>query len=259
MTNINMQEVNEYFDVTPELLPYIPELLADLWALGSSPEVIIEWIRSLVLPPKQIRILDLGCGKGAVAIPLAKELKFQIIGIDFFEPFILEARKRAKQLGAANLCTFEFADMRQVLKSTRNFDIVIYSAVGGMLGSFDQCVYNLRQTIRSGGYMIIDDGFRLTSVEIDFPGYEHYVPHEATIRQLTCYGDTIISEKIFSIEDIKQINQRNTELITKRAKALAKQYPELANAFFNHLEKEKQECEILERDVAWAMWLLQKD
>ena len=251
-------DVAEYFNEPPELLPYIPELLADIWALGSSPETVVDWLRSLKLPPETTRVLDTGCGKGAVSIPLAKELRFQILGIDFFEPFIFEAKEKAKELGVESLCSFEYADMHDVLKKASNFNIAIYTGVGGVLGSFDQCVFKLRQAINSDGYMVIDDGFRLTSNEINFPGYDHYVSYEETIRQLTSHGDILLREKTFRSEDVKRKHQKEIELISRRAEALAKKHPELIDSIHNFLDREKQECELLERDVAWAMWLLQK-
>jgi len=251
-------DVTEYFNEPPELMPYIPELLADLWALGSSPETVVDWLRSLELPPETTRVLDVGCGKGAVSIPLAKELKFHILGIDFFEAFVLEAKEKTKELGVESLCSFECSDMHDVLKKASNFGIVIYTGVGGVLGSSDQCVFRLRQAISSGGYIVIDDGFRLTSHEINFPGYDHYVSYEETIRQLTSQGDILLREKIFPSEDVKRENQKQIELISKRAEVLAKKHPELIDSIHNFLDREKQECEILERDVAWAMWLLQK-
>ena len=93
------EDVAEYFEVSPELLPYIPELLADLWALGSSPETVVEWVRSLELPPETTGVLDLGCGKGAVSIALAKEFNFRIFGIDFSNLSLLMPEKGRKNQG----------------------------------------------------------------------------------------------------------------------------------------------------------------
>jgi cyclopropane fatty-acyl-phospholipid synthase-like methyltransferase len=259
MKNIGQKDVARYFNVTPELLPYIPELLSDIWALGSSPELIVEWICLPELSSKSRQVLDIGCGKGAVAITLAKELGFSVYGVDFFEPFILEAKRQAEELGVSGLCRFEYSDMRDTLTEARDFDIVIFSAVGfEVLGSVDQCVGQLRQSIHSNGLMIIDDGFRVKNSRVNFPGYEYYVSYKETVKQLTAYGDTIIKEKVFPFEDIKLTNQRNTEFIAKRAKNLAQQHPELANSFFYYVEQQKQESKILENNIATAIWLLQK-
>jgi cyclopropane fatty-acyl-phospholipid synthase-like methyltransferase len=259
MKGINQKDVAEYFNVTPELLPYIPELLSDIWALGSSPELIVEWLRLPELSSKSAQVLDVGCGKGAVAITIAEELGFSVYGVDFFEPFVLEAKRRAEELRVSDLCRFEHSDMRDTLTEAKDFDIVIFSAVGfGVFGSVDQCVGQLRQSIHSNGLMIIDDGFRAKNSRVNFPGYEHYVSYKETVKQLTAHGDTIIKEKVFPFEDIKLMNQQDTEFITKRARNLAQQHPELADLFFHYVEQQKQECEIVENDIATAIWLLQK-
>ena len=250
--------VSDYFEASPELLPYLPELLTDIWALGSSPEVVVEWLSSLKLPSETTRVLDLGCGKGAVSVNLAEELGFHIMGIDFFEPFLIEAREKARELGVKGLCFFKCADMFDILMESSDYDIVIYTGVGGVLGSFDQCVLRLRQTVRVGGYMVIDDGFRVTSDEISRSGYDHYDYYQETIRQLTSHGDIILRERIVPVDDVKSRHRRETGLIAERVESLSREHPELANSFFEYLEHEEQECEILERDIAEAMWLLQK-
>jgi len=258
MNKIQIQDITEYFDVTRELIPYIPELLADLWALGSSPELIVEWLRPLGLPPNSTHVLDAGCGKGAVAITLAKEFDFQVLGVDFFQPFVSEAKEKARERGVAGLCQFEYADIRDTLRKTRDFDIVIYAAVDGVLGEFNQCVGQLRQSIRPGGYMIIDDGFLATTTKIEFPGYEHYVSREETLLQLTSHGDTLLREKISSAEDMKALNRRNTKLISKRAEQLAQRHPEIADSFLRYVEQQKRESKILETEMSSAVWLIQK-
>ena len=251
-------DVDDYFEISPELLPYLPELLTDIWALGSSPETVVEWLRSLQLPSGTTRVLDLGCGKGAVSVNLATELGFHIVGIDFFEPFLVDARNKAKELGVEKLCSFECADMFDILNKANGYDIVIYTGVGGVLGSFGQCVLRLRRTVRPGGYMVIDDGYRVTSNKISRPGYDHYVFYQETIRQLTSLGDIILREKVVPVYNVKSRHQQETGLIARRVESLSREHPELVNSFFEYLEREKQECEILERDIAEAMWLLQR-
>jgi 2-polyprenyl-3-methyl-5-hydroxy-6-metoxy-1,4-benzoquinol methylase len=68
------------------MLPYIPYLLQDLWALGSSVEIILKVIKELELP-KSAKVLDLGCGKGAVSIQIASRFGFHVTGIDAMEHF----------------------------------------------------------------------------------------------------------------------------------------------------------------------------
>lgn len=105
----------EALGVSPEIVHYLPELLADIWVLGSWPKVIVDWLRHLDLPPQSTQVLDLGCGKGAVAIHLAQESGFRVLGIDLFPPFIQEAKFRASKYGLTSLCKFEIGDIRNAI------------------------------------------------------------------------------------------------------------------------------------------------
>lgn len=258
MTEERRDEIAESLETTPELLPFIPELLADIWVLGSSPDHIVDLLRSLELPRDSTRVLELGCGKGAVAITVAQQLGFRVYGIDLFEPFIREARKRAGKLGVDPLCRFACSDMHDTIRKARGFDVVVYAAVGGLLGTFDECVGKLRRCARPGGYMIIDDGFLSSEEKIKRPGYEHYVSHDETLRQLTAHGDALLREIIVPTEEMQKYNKRSTELIRQAAKGLSNRHPELAEAFTEYVEGQEQECEILETRITGTIWLLKR-
>ncbi len=253
------EELAKYFGVAPELVPYIPELLADIWVLGSWPERIIALLRPLDLPLKSTKVLDLGCGKGAVSILVAKELGFKVTGIDLFPPFIQEARTRAREYGIEDLCRFEIGDMLDKLPTSRNFDIIIFASVGGVLGDFAVTVEQLRQGVRPGGYMIIDDGFLSHKSRLNRDSYGHYRSHDVTIRQLTEHSDILVKEELIPVKDLKAFNQRTTEDIRKRADALAKLHPELADACADYVQWEETESRILETETIPAIWLIQKN
>ncbi|WNG54045.1 methyltransferase domain-containing protein [Archangium gephyra] len=92
------EQVATALETTPELLPFMPELLADLDELGTEVRDIIELLRPLGLPAGA-RVLDLGCGKGTVALALARELGLRVLGMDGFVPFVEQARRRAEEGG----------------------------------------------------------------------------------------------------------------------------------------------------------------
>lgn len=253
---MNEKELAESLDAKPELLPFIPELVADIWALGSSPDLVVKLLKPLDLSPRTT-VLDLGCGKGAVSIILAKKFGFQVLGIDAFQPFLKEAKTRTKEYGVEKLCHFEYGDIRNTVDKLKNFDIVIYAAIGDVLGGFNECVGKLRQTILPDGYILIDDGFLKEFTQIERSGYGHYVPHDETLKQLTSYGDTLLREIVVTAEETKALNNKYTELIRKRAEKLIKKHPELADSFFWYLKNQEQECAILENDVVGSIWLLQ--
>lgn len=135
------RQIAESFGVDPELVSHLPELLADVQALGGWPETIVDVLRPVA---QGARVLDLGCGKGDVAIPLARELGCRVHGIDLFPPFVEEARTRAEEEGVADLCRFQVGDLRAMLEQLEGHDVAIMAAVGasvlgGFMGSVVQC------------------------------------------------------------------------------------------------------------------------
>ncbi|MFC2087973.1 SAM-dependent methyltransferase [Calditrichota bacterium] len=240
-----------------ELLPYIPYLLEDLWELGSSPELYVDLLKPLNLKPESTSVLDLGCGKGAVSITIAKKLDFGVFGIDACKSFLETAEMKAIEFGVQNLCQFEFGDMKEFVKTAKNFDIVIYAAIGNILGGVRDIINKLRRTIKSGGYILFDEGFLKNNATVDKEGYEHLLTHEETIKQLTSFGDSIIQEVILRDEDTKEINKKYIRLIKPKKEELSKKYPELKELFSWYIENQLAECEILDTQVSSAMWLLQ--
>ncbi|HPH44749.1 MAG TPA: class I SAM-dependent methyltransferase, partial [Candidatus Aminicenantes bacterium] len=70
------------------LYPYLPYILQDIWQIGASPDLIIQVLRRRLPRKAGFRLLDLGCGKGAVSIPVAAAFDCSCLGIDAVEAFI---------------------------------------------------------------------------------------------------------------------------------------------------------------------------
>ena len=144
------RSVAKSLEANAAVLPYLPELLVDLWDLGCSPDVMVEIVRPLELTGPAIRVLDLGCGKGAAGITLAARFGFRCLGIDGCDPFLEDARRRAKAHGVADLCEFRAGDIRTAVRELSGYDVVIYASVGDVLGSPTECIRKLRGTVRPG-------------------------------------------------------------------------------------------------------------
>lgn len=249
------KQVAAALDATPELLPYLAELLADLWDLGSSPELIASWLRGLELA-RETRVLDLGCGKGAVSLTLARELGFHVRGVDLFEPFVLDARARAEEWGLTARCRFEKTDLREVAKSARGYDVVIYASVGA-LGRLGQCVAVLRRCVRSGGHIVIDEGFLAPGIEPD-PGFANLADHDESRRLLESHGDVILREQVLSPDKMRALDRRYIECIAARAEALAAAHPEDADLIRGYVGRQERAAAAWERNAVSAAWLLRK-
>ena len=73
---------------------------------------------------------------------------------------------------------------------------------------------------------------------------------------LTAHGDQLVRERRTPLAEVREQNHRYNAWIERRAGELADRHPELADSFRAYVEKERQECEILERLVECATWLL---
>lgn len=250
-------QVAKGFDATPELIPFIPYLLQDLWELGSSPKTIIDILESLHLN-KKLKVLDLACGKGAVSIQIANKLGFRCHGTDLFKPFILEAIQKAKEIGVNDLCSFEVESIYSAVKNKRNYDVVILAAAESLLGSIDQAVKSLRECVVPSGYIIYDGSYLKSSSSITNPDYAAIRHYDETIRLLTSLEDKIIAEVEIPAEETMAINKSYTRLIKNRAEELSVKHPEKKKLFLDYVKKQEEECEIIENELIGCVWCLQK-
>ncbi len=245
-------------EMSIEMLPFVPDLLHGMWALGSSPELVVELLRPLDLDAAETRVLDLGCGKGAVSITLAEELGYRVLGIDICEDFLKEAAEKAALHGVSDRCRFEFQDMRRFVRTASGYDVVILASLGGVLGSYEKCVAALRRTVRPGGFMVIDDGFLTGHAPVARVGYDHYVPRDLTMTQLTAHGDRLRQE-ILTVEQNRAINREYLEIIRKNARDLVARHPRIAARVEAYIREQEIECDVLDKYITGAIWLLQRE
>ena len=256
MAKVTDEELAAYFGLSARLLPHLDELLADFDELGSDPGLVASWLKKHGLGSRS-RILDLGCGKGAAALPLALELGCRVTGVDAYHPFIEEAQKRAAALGIADRCRFRVGDIRREAENETNHDAVLLLAVGSLFGGLGDTVGVLRRCVRPGGLMAIDDAYRLIPA-VDFPGYDGLLDRRQTLAQLAAHGDEIIAEKLWTRAESEEQNRRYQARIEERGRRLAGRRPDLASDIAAYIEKERRECEIIERDIQGAVWLLRR-
>ena len=122
MSEKTKQSVADSLETDKLLLPHMPFLLQDLWALGSSVDSIIEVLRPLRLDASQTKVLDLGCGKGAVSVQLAVKFGFHVLGIDAMVPFLDIASEKARLHTVSHLCEFKQQDIHQFLLTDHQFE-----------------------------------------------------------------------------------------------------------------------------------------
>jgi ubiquinone/menaquinone biosynthesis C-methylase UbiE len=258
MPNQTEQSIADSFEVDKKLLPYMPFLLQDLWALGSSVDYIIDVVGSLKLPPAQTTLLDLGCGKGAVSIHIASKFRHRVVGVDRMTAFLEDARQKSIEYHVSHLCEFINQDIMEFLSAEHEFDLVILASLGGIFGTLKNTVAQLRTQVRPGGYMLIDDGYLRKTNALKRKYYEHYKNHKDTIKELTAFNDLLLQE--ISTTDVSlKINNEYMISIKKSGKELLAQHPELEDDINTYIQLQAEECDVINNQIEGALWLLQKN
>jgi ubiquinone/menaquinone biosynthesis C-methylase UbiE len=256
MPEKKQQSVSDSLETTERLLPYMPYLLQDMWALGCSEKDILQVVGELDLPVKTT-VLDLGCGKGAMAVQLAEKYGFSITGIDAMPEFLKVARQKAAEYQVSRLCGFMEQDILKYAVASHDFDLVILASLGGIFGSIRDTVAQLRRQVRSGGYMIIDDGYLKNKKKLNRKGYAHYRSHAESVRNLTSLGDQLVRE-INTSENNREICEQYLTVIKDRGEELKAKHPELKNDLDAYIDLQAEECEVMEREIEGALWVLRK-
>jgi len=123
MSDNPQQSVADSLEVEKKLLPYMSYLLQDLWALGSSIDQILDLFSTLPLSPDTAKVLDLGCGKGAISVQIASKFGFDVIGVDAMPEFLQVARKKSSEYQVSALCTFIEQNIHTYAIDKHHFDI----------------------------------------------------------------------------------------------------------------------------------------
>jgi ubiquinone/menaquinone biosynthesis C-methylase UbiE len=250
------ESIAQAMETDVRLLPLLPELLTDLWELGPSAEQVVAALTSVGVEPDST-VLDLGCGKGAVAVALAEHLGVRVEGIDAFQPFLQAARALAAERGVSDRCRFEQGDLRNLLGQEAQYDAALLLSVGPVLGDYAQTLAGLRRLVRAGGYIVIEDGFLADGVA-PRPLAEGYAGHSETLRQLTACGDVLAREVICAAELARPVNQRNTDLIRQRASLVKARHPAFEQLIDGYVARQERETQILGTDVPCAIWVLRR-
>ncbi|MDX1613800.1 MAG: methyltransferase domain-containing protein [Candidatus Promineifilaceae bacterium] len=118
----------------------------------------LEWLWQELQLQAGARVLDVTCGPGLYAVPLA-ERGCQVTGIDFSPAAIRHARDRATLRQVAERCTFLHQDVREMKLAEQAFDaaLILY----GQLAVFPKrtalaLLKTIGQTLRPGGRLLVE-------------------------------------------------------------------------------------------------------
>ena len=109
------------------------------------------------------RLLEVGCGCGRVAIPLAKK-GFEVVGVDISPLYIERAKSRSESEGVSERTKFLVADARRMAESLKDlgpFDAILFVWTS-VIGYYDeetdlQVLRQARSLAKEGSLLLILD------------------------------------------------------------------------------------------------------
>ena len=239
-----------------EIVPFLPYILQDFWEIGTSSETVIGFVQKHCGTVEtqciaSLQILDLGCGKGAVSVKLAKHLNCNCLGIDGVSGFIEAAKEKAREYNVETLCQFEVGDIREKIKTLGKFDVIVLGAIGQVFGDYYATLTTLTQHLAPNGIIIIDDAYIENSSTFQHPAI---LPHREILAQIERVGMELIDEhtgeETAYSEEFANIEKRCKELIVK--------YPEKRALFESYIQIQADEYDVLENDVIASTMVLKR-
>ncbi|MEM7199206.1 MAG: class I SAM-dependent methyltransferase [Planctomycetota bacterium] len=251
------EEIAASLDADSCLLPHLPYLLQDLDDFGARPSDVRRALTDVTLPDHR-RVLDLGCGKGAVPRLLALEAQRRVLGVDAMPAFVAAARDRAAAAGVANDCRFVVGDLRAaVARSVRGrpYGMVCLLAAVGALGDLPETVGSLRRWVEPGGLILIDDAYCEDDAREELPDC---LNRGETHAALTSHGDRIIAEVVCDGPETTAFYSDQIAKIERRALQLAAQCPDDADDIHAYVARQREEIALLTGPVVGALWVLRR-
>ena len=237
------------------LIKYLPYILQDFWELGSSPQEIIDIIKKYKQEYKNLKILDLGSGKGAVSVKISLELGCSCFGIDAIEDFVIYSNQKSKEYSLENICVFEKNDIRARIKTLGKYDVIILGAIGPVFGNYYNTVSQLSPYLNYGGLIIICDAYIEDGFKTDYPGV---FQKKDILEQINNAGMKILEEKTnFEAAQIESEYENEYNNLNKRCMELIEKYPEDKELFIEYSERQKEFYWKLSNEVTGVIFVLQ--
>ncbi len=238
-----------------ELFPFLPYILQDIWEIGSDPEAIIKIIGRHFNSYDNLKILDLGCGKGAVSIKVAQQFNCKCYGIDAIPEFVVYAQKKSIEYNVGHLCEFVVGDMREIIKDFKAYDIIILGAIGPVFGNYYSTLATLSKHLNDTGLFIIDDGYIENNSDYTHP---LMLKKLDLLNQISSAGMILIEDDIIESKNIKDSDDRVFDNLKIRCMELIEKYPEKKDLFENYLKNQEKENDVLENKVVCTTMVIKR-
>lgn len=237
------------------IVPFLPTILQDTWEIGTDPGVVAGLVRRQQKNHSRLRVLDLGCGKGAVCVRLAAELGCHCLGIDAIGEFVEFARAKARELGVQRRCRFEQGDIRPRIRELGRFDVIVLGAIGPVFGDYGATLAILSPHLRPGGMVVVDDGW----LEDDSP-HTHplLLRRRELLRQVAATGMRIVEERTFGRGEVAAADDRIFRDLERRCRELIARHPDQKTLLEGYVRRQVEENDWLENRITCAVFVMKR-
>jgi len=238
-----------------ELFPFLPYILQDIWEIGADPNAIIKLIKKNGNNYTELKVLDLGCGKGAVSVTVSKTLGCTCYGIDAIPEFVEFAQQKATEYKVNHLCIFETGDIREKVKDLSGYDVVILGAIGPIFGDYFSTLSTLTKCINENGFFIIDDAY----ID-DNSVFSHPLMYKKSdiLQQIEKAGMELVENDIMNRDNIVDSDDYIFDNLKERCQELIEKYPNKKNLFLDYIRKQEIENDVLENIVIGTTLVIKK-
>jgi ubiquinone/menaquinone biosynthesis C-methylase UbiE len=241
------------------IIHFLPYILQDFWEIGTPPEIVIELIQRHCFVETErassLRVLDLGCGKGAVSVKIAATFACHCYGIDGIPEFIQAAKEKANEYGVDELCRFEVGDVRKKIEELDKFDVIILGGTGPIYDDYYTALTTFSKHLTDEGIIIIEEAYVDDSSSFQHPAL---LPRKELLKQFGRAGMKLTDETVRNYNEFAD-NAKEMENIIKRCDELKVKYPERFVLFDNYAQNQAYEYDILENKVLSIMVLKKQE
>jgi len=149
--------------------------------------VKIERLLDLLPLDEHSRVLDLGCGRAELALRIIERFGSTVVAIDRSSLMLDQARERAEWTGALGKLHLDDTDIRDFRADPETFHLSVLLGAGGIAGGMPGTCNQLRTWTRSGGYILVGQGYWRTRAHPDYLavlGAEHgeFLDHRGNVQ-----------------------------------------------------------------------------